>query len=317
MPEESAASADAVRILLVDDDARILRALQALLRAHTTIPGAGNNAAALATQHDVDVVICNQGNAAATGIEILTELKQAHPRAARILLDDYPSIDAVRAAINKAEVFRFVEKPWHNTRLRTFLDEAVEAARAPLPGSATMTQFDHEQMCARVAVLIMEDDADVQHRLREMLQPGYKVHFANSIERAVQVMEQHETGVVICDTRIGRSDFTLPLKTLKQTHPHISVVVVSEFIDAETAIGLINEAQIYRLLPRRGSADAFRAVVDAALTRYWRFKQNPPSTRRGMATPLAENENSSPALSSALFNRIRTLPWHVGGTDPH
>jgi len=42
------------------------------------------------------------------------------------------------------------------------------------------------------------------------LQPYYKVNFANTAERALQIMEQHETGVVISETQAGRSDLQLP-----------------------------------------------------------------------------------------------------------
>jgi DNA-binding NtrC family response regulator len=315
LPGESAPGAMPLRILLLDDDPRILRALQALLRAHVTTTSADSaNAVELAAQHDIDVVICNQHNAATSGIEVLTAFKQAQPRIARILLAGYPDRELVRAAINEAEVFRLVEIPWANACLRAFVEEAGAAARAPLIETAVLGLPEYEYVRARISVVVIEDDSDAQQRLREMLQTTYKVHIANSLERALQVMEQYETGVVICDTQVGRSDLIGPLKMLKQSQPHIGVIVVTRQIDAHATIGLINQAQVYRLLPRPVRAEILNTVVDAALMRNWRFKQNPPAARRAMATPLPAGETTAQA---ALFNRIRSLPGRLGATETH
>ena len=54
------APATPLRILMIDDESRILRALKALLREYTTFSTTNPlEAAALAKQHDVDVVICD------------------------------------------------------------------------------------------------------------------------------------------------------------------------------------------------------------------------------------------------------------------
>ena len=79
-----------LRILLVDDEARILRALKALLRDCTTFQTINPlEAAALAKQHDVDVVICDQRMPEKPGIDVLSDIKEIHPRAMRILLTGY------------------------------------------------------------------------------------------------------------------------------------------------------------------------------------------------------------------------------------
>jgi hypothetical protein len=41
---------------------------------------------------------------------------------------------------------------------------------------------------------MIDSDADAQQRLRDVLQPHYKIHFTAEFERALVFMEQHETG---------------------------------------------------------------------------------------------------------------------------
>src|SRR5580693_6796540 len=122
--------AGGLRILLVDDEARILRALKALFRDYETFETTNPlEAAALAKQHDVDVVICDQRMPEKAGIDVLRDLKDIHPRAMRILLTGYSDLKAVLGSVNESEVFRFVNKPWNNAEIKSLVAEAGQIAR--------------------------------------------------------------------------------------------------------------------------------------------------------------------------------------------
>lgn len=305
-----------LRILLMDDEARILRALKALLREHTTFETTDPRAAtALAKQHDVDVVICDQRMPEKPGIEVLRDLKETHPRAMRILLTGYSDLKAVLGSVNESEVFRFVSKPWNNTELKALVAEAGQIAReAPLIVRDALPPVEHERARSEVGIVVIEDDTAVQQRLREILQPYYQVNFANSAERALQIMEQNETGVVISETETGRGDLTALLKALKQFHPHIATVVITERANVQTAIELINEGQVYRMLIKPVRMGSCRLSVDSAIGRYWQLKQNPQAARRfTAAAPSAESLYSPLRLPAALLNRIRSLPGRLLG----
>ncbi|MGA9334274.1 MAG: response regulator [Rudaea sp.] len=305
-----------LRILLVDDEARILRALKALLRDYETFQTTDPmQAVALAKQHDVDVVICDQRMPDKTGIEVLGEIRETHPRALRILLTGYSDLKAVLGSVNESEVFRFVNKPWNNSELKALITQAGTIAReAPVIARDQLPQSEHDRARTQVGVLVIEDDTAVQQRLREILQPYYKVNFANTAERALQIMEQHETGVVISETESGRTDLTAMIKALKQHHPHIATVVITERANAQTAIELINEGQVYRMLIKPVRMGTCRLSVDSAIGRYWQLKQNPQAVRRFIAAESTEYSMHSPLrLPAALLNRIRSLPGRLLG----
>ena len=306
-----------LRILLVDDEARILRALKALFRDYETFETTNPlEAAALAKQHDVDVVICDQRMPGKTGVDVLREIKDLQPRALRVLLTGYSDLKAVLGSVNEGEVYRFVHKPWDNTELRELVGEAAVTAReAPVIVRDQLPQNEHDRARSNVGVLVIEPDSTVQQRLREILQPYYKVNFANSAERALQIMEQQETGVVISETAAGRSDLTGLLKALKLHHPHIATVVLTERANAQTVIELINEGQVYRMLLKPVRMGTCRLSVDSAIGRYWQLKQNPQAARRFTAAPPRETglQSSLNKLPAALLNRIRSLPGRLLG----
>jgi serine/threonine-protein kinase len=309
----SPAQGGRLRVLFIDDEARILRALKALFRDvevfSTSDP---REAPELARKHDVDVVVCDQRMPEVLGVEVLREIKVCQPRAMRILLTGYSDLKSVVGSVNDGEVFRFVNKPWVNNDLRSLAFEAGRIAReAPVvTADLQISESDKAMVRSEVGILVIEEDTEVQQRLREILQPYYQVRFANTAERALQILEQNETGVVISETETHHGDLTALLKALKQFHPHIATVVITERANAQTIIELINEGQVYRMLLKPVRMGSCRLSVDSALGRYWQLKSNPQAARRFAVAPVAADAPNSPLrlLPTGLVARLRALP---------
>jgi DNA-binding NtrC family response regulator len=305
-----------LRVLFIDDEARILRALKALFRdLEVFITTDPREAPLLAARHNVDVVVCDQRMPEMLGVDVLREIREKHPRAMRVLLTGYSDLKAVLGSVNEGEVYRFVNKPWVNADLRQLVLEAGEISReSPVVASDNLSPNEQNIARSQVGVLVIEDDATVQQRLREILQPHYQVRFANTAERAMQVLEQHETGVVISETATNHgADLTLMLKALKQYHPHIATVVITERANAQTVIELINEGQVYRMLIKPVRMGSCRLSVDSALGRYWKLKQTPKAVRRYGVTPTVETVQAQTKLPNSLLSRIRALPARIFG----
>ena len=299
-----------LRVLFIDDEARITRALKVLFRDYEVYTcNDPRLAPKIARDHDVDVVVCDQRMPEMTGTECLNEIRQTAPRAMRLLLTGFSDLKAVLGSVNEGEVFRFVNKPWDNRELRELVAPAGAIAReAPAVALEPISAREQEEARTAVGVLVIEDDPNVQQRLREILQPYYQVRFATTAERAMQILEQHETGVVISETEVEQGDLTGMLKTLKQYHPHIATVIITERANAQTAIDLINEGQVYRMLLKPVRLGSTRLSVDAALGRYWKLKQTPNAVRRFTAnTPSVVMAK----IGDALLARIRSIPGRL------
>ena len=103
------------RVLIVDDEEIVMVALCETLRREgyevITAPNAVQALELLRTQ-EFGVILTDQQMPMLTGLEFLTQARQLQPDASRVLITAVLSLSTVIDAINKAEIFRFVLKPW-------------------------------------------------------------------------------------------------------------------------------------------------------------------------------------------------------------
>ena len=120
------------RVLIVDDDALILRALARILdtagfstRCYLT---ASEALAALPGDAPV-VIISDYMMPEMDGITFLKQARARAPGAARILCTAAEDFKVALNAVNSGEVYRIISKPWHQQELLATVVQASEAAR--------------------------------------------------------------------------------------------------------------------------------------------------------------------------------------------
>ena len=108
MPEE-----EPTTVLVVDDEPRVLDALEAILAAEFRVLTAGSGPAALEllAQHDVAVIVSDQRMPQMTGIELLRRSRDVAPDAMRIVLTAYTDVASLMDAINTGGILEIVECP--------------------------------------------------------------------------------------------------------------------------------------------------------------------------------------------------------------
>jgi adenylate cyclase len=118
-------------ILLVDDEPRVLDALEALLAMDHRVLRADDPRAALdrLRGRDVAVVLSDQRMPGMTGTELLTRCREVAPDTVRMLLTAFTDLDAMMASVNAAGVYHFSLKPWDAHELRHVVGRAVEHHR--------------------------------------------------------------------------------------------------------------------------------------------------------------------------------------------
>jgi len=121
-----------LKILLVDDEVNITKALRRLLMEvdeyDIHIANSGQEGLKLlAEEPDVGVIISDQRMPEMTGVEFLQQARKLVPDAVRILLTGYADIEASIAAINDGAVFRYLTKPWDDEKLLKAISEAAHS----------------------------------------------------------------------------------------------------------------------------------------------------------------------------------------------
>jgi class 3 adenylate cyclase len=116
------------RILLVDDEPRVLDSLEALLAAEHEVLRAEEPKAALAVlaATEVAVIVSDQRMPGMSGVELLAESRRVAPDTVRILLTAFTDADALMTSINAAGVYHFLLKPWDPGELLHLVRRAVE-----------------------------------------------------------------------------------------------------------------------------------------------------------------------------------------------
>jgi DNA-binding NtrC family response regulator len=117
------------RLLIVADEEIVLVALRETLRQQGYAVATAQNAVqGLETlqQQQFAAVLSDQQMPMLSGLEFLAQARKIQPDASRILVTAVLNVGTVIDAINKAEIFRFLLKPWQREELLRTIQEAVE-----------------------------------------------------------------------------------------------------------------------------------------------------------------------------------------------
>ena len=281
------------RILCVDDEPGIVRALDWLLRRNfdVTTATSGDAAIALIQQNDFDVIISDQRMPGMTGVELLKTARQLAPRTMRILLTGYSDLQAVLASVNEGEVFRFINKPWNVDELPDVVAQAVGLARtAPVAPADPEKSVAQDPEAASEPVLLIDADDRVHEAFTEaMADEGVKVLHAATLVEAVTILDGTEVGVIVSDTKVGSLDATRLIRMLKSRQPDIVSVMLSKESDAETITSLINQGQIYRYVPKPIRPGYMRLVVNSALNKHRQMRSRPELAHRHSVEDMPES----------------------------
>src|SRR5437870_6973885 len=139
------------KLLVLDDEPRILTSLQDLFEDDYEVLATGDagEALRLAQEHEIVVVVTDERMPELSGHEFLERVKEVS-KATRMLLSGYADINAVTEAINRPQIFAYVSKPWDPLELKS----AVSAALAHFRLNRAI---DHERELLRVLMESIPD----------------------------------------------------------------------------------------------------------------------------------------------------------------
>lgn len=114
------------RILFIDDEPHILESFARNLRCHydvATVPGGQEALDRIASNGSFAVVVCDMKMPQMDGIETLSRIKQLAPDTVRMMLTGNADQETAVNAVNRGEIFRFMNKPCPQERVI----EAIQA----------------------------------------------------------------------------------------------------------------------------------------------------------------------------------------------
>ncbi len=137
-------------ILLVDDDADVLAALEGILVPENyRVVGCLNADQALEKLKGqlFAVILADQHMPEMTGIELLGRVRTLQPECSRLLMTGMLQTETLMGAINTGEIYRFLSKPWNRLDLLGAVREAVDRH---------FLQLENQRLVEKTRVLNLE-----------------------------------------------------------------------------------------------------------------------------------------------------------------
>lgn len=135
-----------IKLLLVDDEPNVLRSINRLLRAYdVTALTSPEEALSVAREIEFDLVISDFRMPGMDGVSFLTKFMKIQPDSIRIILTGYADLESAQTAINEANVYRFINKPWNNVELTNAVSSGLEHKRILLENSRLANQVREQQ----------------------------------------------------------------------------------------------------------------------------------------------------------------------------
>lgn len=117
-------------ILYLDDEQENLNSFKAAFRRDFKIYTAINSedAEKILEKHgrDISITLSDQRMPKVNGIEFFESVKEKYPEMIRILVTGYSDINVVIDAINKSQVYKYIQKPWDINYMRKIIEQAFE-----------------------------------------------------------------------------------------------------------------------------------------------------------------------------------------------
>lgn len=129
MNESSTETKRQSSLLLVDDEANILKSLTRLFRPcgyKIHMAENGEDALQILRDEPIDLILSDMRMPNMNGAEFLARAAKRWPGTMRILLTGYADIESTIAAVNQGKIYSYCSKPWEDSELKLLVQHALE-----------------------------------------------------------------------------------------------------------------------------------------------------------------------------------------------
>lgn len=304
-------------ILLVDDEERILRTLTMLLRMQYQVFSTtdGNEALKIIAKEKINVLISDQRMPLMVGTELLRQAKGLSPNTVRILLTGYADADAALDSVNEGEIFRYINKPWGPKELRDTIADAVGVA-VKLE-KANVSSFPAPVPARGLLCLVLDEDVAVYEAVSELLGKTHQVLWRTTMASALTVLATQKVAVLVTELQVADGDASILIKTLKQEYPDLLTIVNTSFKDTQRVASLINQAQVFRYLPKPLRKGLLAKSLESTLARYKQL-QDVPELKQAIKVEASKDVQEK-VVSSKIADylaRLRAKGFGGGAAKP-
>ena len=261
------------KILIVDDEPRVLRSLEAALKYKFDVVVAQDAIQArgiLEESEQFNVVVSDERMPKCPGHVFLKWVKDNHPHSVRILLTS-TDISSLKESIISADVYQCLSKPWNVKEFEEILEQAVLesqslASLAPKERRSSAAS----QHCAMAVLDLGATYLDTYQFLGEEINGIVGMYFFDSHEEVITAMEQHlGIGVLLVDLSIGISKAANLISEMNAKHPYVSIIVTDDPTHIENFTQSFEKSLVFKYITKPMSSKRLQPLISRALERYF------------------------------------------------
>ena len=117
-----------IKVLYVDDELHNLTSFKAAFRRHFTVftSLSVDEAIPILNNETIHVLITDQRMPGKVGTELLAFAVEKFPYQMRVLLTGFSDIDALKDAVNRGQIYKYLQKPWNDEEIISTISRAYQ-----------------------------------------------------------------------------------------------------------------------------------------------------------------------------------------------
>lgn len=302
-----------VRVLFVDDEERILRtlAMQFRRRYQVLTESDPQRVMALLQQQAVDIVVSDQRMPGMSGSQLLEQVQRQYPNTIRILLTGYSDLDAAVDALNSGGIFRYLTKPWVPEEMVETLAQAASLVQRRRTSQSNVLPISQARPASRprqrARLLLLDNDPQTLAVTQQLcVENQLQLFHARTLDEAVTLLNEQPLDMLVSDIQLDGQDLRPLLMTLAQAHPQLLSIIITPFQDTQVLLKLINQAQIFRYLPKPIRRGMYQRAISTALVQIEEWREQPaPVIARLAEAPVADQEQNRVTGLMGMLGRLR------------
>jgi len=169
-------------------------------------------------------------------------------------------------------------------------------------GAATNTAVNNATR-TKDAVLLMDPDQTIRNQIRRLSkEQGFRVYGIQGFESALRTLAiRPNIGVAIIGMPIESRETIEAINVFKQKRPDLSIIVLTDMTDAQVAVDLINQGQVFRYLEKPLKHSLFGVAIHSAMSRHRLIKGNETVQGRYRSKTIARVESKGIQRLMSLF----------------
>ncbi|MAE95489.1 MAG: two-component system response regulator [Deltaproteobacteria bacterium] len=118
-------------------------------------------------------------------------------------------------------------------------------------------------------VLFVDDEVNILKALQRLLRhEGWTVLTASRGQEALELLQKHETQVVVSDQRMPEMSGVELLSCVRERHPNLVRMMLTGYTEINVAVDAINHGEIYRLITKPWNDEELKATLRQAFDHY-------------------------------------------------